>query len=170
MGKIMQKGAKSRTSLRFSVGVALVAAFLSLPASAAQGPAISEDSLGLYNFSVQEDRSPDAIQFKGGDPGTNKRIEKSYHTAPPMVPHSNAGFLPITRESNLCKECHFQPGMIGMKLEAGMPVPMPASHYADVKKEELYMGRWNCMQCHQEQADVKVLVNSTFGKAVKKGR
>ena len=170
MGKIMQKGSKSRVSLGVSMGVAVVAAFLSLSAYAVQDQTVPEDSLGLYNFSVLEDRSPDAVEFKAGDPGTNKRIAKSYYTAPPMVPHSTAGFVPVTREANLCKDCHFQPGMIGMKLEPGMPVPIPASHYVDVKKEELYMGRWVCTQCHREQADVKVLVNSTFGKAAKKGR
>jgi cytochrome c-type protein NapB len=70
--------------------------------------------------------------------------------------------LPITRDSNLCKDCHVVPELIGTKLEPGIPIPAPASHYLDVKKGELYMGRWNCVQCHRPQAKVDVLVKSTF--------
>ncbi|MBD3743435.1 MAG: nitrate reductase cytochrome c-type subunit, partial [Stenotrophomonas sp.] len=49
----------------------------------------------------------------------------------------------------------------------GVPVPAPASHYVDVKKGDLYMGRWNCTQCHAPQADVKNLVVNTFKKPEK---
>lgn len=138
---------------------------LSLPAFAVQDQAIPEDSLGLYNSSVYEVLSPSVVTYSGGDPGTNKRAEKSYATAPPMITHSTVDMVPITRDFNLCKDCHVQPDLLKQKITKGMPIPAPASHYTNVKKGELYMGRWVCTQCHREQAKVDVLVKSTFKKA-----
>ncbi len=138
----------------------------SLPALAVEDQAISDDSLGLSKTSVFDipDESPVA-DYQGGDPGTNQRALRSYMTAPPMITHSIKDMLPITRDSNLCKDCHVQPSLIGTKLEPGIPIPAPATHYTDVQKGELYMGRWNCIQCHRPQAKVDVLVKSTFRKA-----
>ncbi|MEW6677841.1 MAG: nitrate reductase cytochrome c-type subunit [Pseudomonadota bacterium] len=146
---------------------ALLAALLSVSAGAVENQAIPDDTIGLSKTSVYDDPSPDVVEFKGGDPGSNKRLGTSYHTAPPMIPHSTRDMVPIKQDFNLCKDCHVQPAMIGMKLEPGMPVPAPASHYVNVKKEELYMGRWNCVQCHAPQADVKTLVSNTFKKTKK---
>jgi cytochrome c-type protein NapB len=142
----------------------ILASLLSLPASAVEDQAIPDDSIGLSKTSVYDVPDPAVYKYGGGDPGTNKRLAKSYYTAPPMIPHSIKDMTPITRSTNLCKDCHVQPEMIGTKLEAGMPVPAPASHYVSVKKGQLYMGRWNCIQCHRPQAKVDVLVQSTFKK------
>jgi len=138
---------------------------LSLPAFAVQDQAIPDDALGLSKTSVYDVPDPEVVTYGGGDPGSNKRIAKSYNAAPPMIPHTIQGMPPITRESNLCKDCHVQPDQIGQKIAPGTPIPAPASHYVDVKKGELYMGRWNCTQCHRPQAKVNVLVKSTFRKA-----
>lgn len=138
---------------------------LSLPAFAVQDQAIPDDSLGLSKTSVYDVPDPAVFTYGGGDPGSNKRIARSYNSAPPMIPHSIKDMLPITRESNMCKDCHVQPDMLGKKITPGVPIPVPASHYVDVKKGELYMGRWNCTQCHRPQANVDVLVKSTFRKA-----
>ncbi len=142
----------------------ILASLLSLPAQAVQDQAIPDSDLGLYKSSVYDDPAPPVIQYGGGDPGTNKRAARSYNSAPPMITHTIQDMVPITRDSNLCKDCHVQPDLIGQKLTPGMPVPAPASHYVSVKKGELYMGRWNCTQCHRPQANVKVLVQSTFKK------
>ncbi|MBU1664855.1 MAG: nitrate reductase cytochrome c-type subunit [Gammaproteobacteria bacterium] len=144
---------------------AVLASLLSLPAIAVQDQAISEDSLGLYNSSVYEVLDPAVTTYGGGDVGTNKRAARSYNSAPPMITHSTQDMLPITRDSNLCKDCHVQFDMIGQKITKGMPIPAPVSHYVDAKKGELYMGRWNCTQCHRPQAKVDVLVKSTFKKS-----
>jgi len=166
----VEKTENKRVVKRVGLGVALALAFagmVSLTANAVQDVAIPEESLGLSKTLVSEDPDPDVVEFKAGDPGSNKRLATSYHTAPPMIPHTTKDMVPIKQDFNLCKGCHVQPAMIGMKLEPGMPVPAPASHYVSVKKEELYMGRWNCVQCHREQADVKPLVSNTFKKASK---
>ncbi len=137
---------------------------LSLPAFAVEDQAISDDSLGLSKTSVYDDPSPIVVNYGGGDPGTNKRAVKSYHTAPPMITHTIVDMVPITRDSNLCKDCHVQPDLLKQKIVQGMPIPAPATHYVNVKKGELYMGRWNCVSCHRPQAKVDVLVQSTFKK------
>ncbi|MDP2432140.1 MAG: nitrate reductase cytochrome c-type subunit [Pseudomonadota bacterium] len=144
---------------------AVLASLLSLPAIAVQDQAISEDSLGLYNSSVYEVLDPAVVNYGGGDPGSNKRVARSYNSAPPMITHTTKDMVPITRDFNLCKDCHVQPDLLGQKITQGMPIPAPASHYVNVKKGDLYMGRWNCMQCHAPQAKVDVLVKSTFQKA-----
>lgn len=143
---------------------AVLASLLSLSAFAVQDQSIPDDSLGLSKTSVYDVPDPDVTVYGGGDPGTNKRAAKSYHTAPPMITHSITDMVPITRESNLCKDCHVQPDLLKQRITKGMPIPAPASHYTDVKKGDLYMGRWNCVACHRPQAKVDVLVQSTFKK------
>ncbi len=143
----------------------ILASVLSLPAQAVEDQAIPDTDLGLSKTSVFDDPAPPIIKYDAGDPGTNKRAVRSYNSAPPMITHSIKDMVPITRDFNLCKDCHVQPDLIGHKLSPGMPVPAPASHYVNVKKGELYMGRWNCTQCHRPQADVNLLVQSTFKKA-----
>ena len=125
---------------------------------------IQDDKIGLSKTSVFDDPSPAVFEYKGGDAGTNAYLPRSYHTAPPMIPHTTKDMVPITRDSNLCKDCHVIPDMIGQKIDKGVPKPAPVSHYEDVKAGQLYMGRWNCTQCHAPQANVGVLVQSTFGK------
>lgn len=149
---------------RILIGGMLASLTLALGAAALDDQSIPDDALGLTKGSVYDVPSPDVFEYRGDDPGANQRLDKSYPTAPPMIPHKTADMLPITQESNLCKDCHVQPDLIGKKLDPGMPVPAPASHYVSVKKAQLYMGRWNCTQCHREQANVKLLVESTFKK------
>ena len=86
---------------------------LSLPAFAVQDQAIPDDSLGLSKTSVYDVPDPAVVSYGGGDPGTNKRSVRSYNSAPPMITHSTTDMLPITRDSNLCKDCHVQPDLIG---------------------------------------------------------
>jgi cytochrome c-type protein NapB len=130
-----------------------------------QDQAIPDDAIGLSKTSVFDVPDPDVFEYGSKDPGTvGKRVERSYNTAPPMVPHSIKDMVPIRQDFNLCKDCHVVPDMIGQKITPGVPVPAPVSHYVNVKAGELYMGRWNCTQCHAPQADVKNLVVNTFKK------
>lgn len=143
----------------------VLASLLSLSAFAVQDQAIPDDAIGLSKTSVYDDPAPIIVNYGGGDPGTNKRAARSYNTAPPMITHTTKDMVPITRDFNLCKDCHVQPDLLKQKITKGMPIPTPASHYADLAKGQLYMGRWNCTQCHAPQAKVDVLVQSTFKKA-----
>lgn len=148
------------------LGLVLAAISFTVPVSAVQDQEIPDDSLGLSKTSVFDDPSPAIFEYGSADAGSiGKRSERSYMTAPPMIPHTIVDMVPITLEANLCRDCHVQPGLIGQKLTLGTPVPAPVSHYTDVKAGELYMGRWNCVQCHAPQAKVNVLVKSTFKKS-----
>lgn len=148
------------------LGLVLAAITFTLPVGAVQDQDIPDESLGLSKTSVFDDPSPAVFEYDNADAGSvGKRSERSYMNAPPMIPHTIVDMVPITLEANLCRDCHVQPALIGEKLTLGMPVPAPASHYTDVKAGELYMGRWNCVQCHAPQAKVNVLVKSTFQKA-----
>lgn len=153
---------------RMLIGAALAAmtCVASVASVWAAGDApIPDSSLGLFKGSVDDNPAPPAFDYKAPDAGTtNDRAVRSYPTAPPMIVHSVEGMLPITRENNMCKACHVIPDLLGKPVAPGMPIPAPASHYADVKKGELYMGRWNCIQCHRPQADVKPPVGNTFGQ------
>lgn len=147
---------------RILSGSLLLACLLSYPVMAVQDVAIPDEDLGLSKTSVLDVPSPSAFEYKGADPGENTNLPRSYHTAPPMIPHSIQGMVPITQESNLCRDCHVNPDLIGQKIDKGVPNPAPASHYADVKAGQLYMGRFNCTQCHTPQANVKLLVDNVF--------
>jgi cytochrome c-type protein NapB len=146
-------------------GAVLAAMTFSLSAVAVEDQSIPDDSLGLSKVSVYDVPEPAVFEYGTKDAGTvGKRALRSYNTAPPMIPHTTKDMVPITRDANLCKDCHVQPDLIGTKITAGIPVPAPVSHYANVKKGELYMGRWTCTQCHREQSDAKLLVESVFDK------
>ena len=145
------------------IGTALAFALAAQWGQAADQP-IPDDQLGLSKTSVYDVPDPAVFEYGKADPGSSKRVPASYYTAPPMISHTTEGMVPITREANLCKDCHVNPDLIGQKIDKGVPIPAPASHYVDVKKGELYMGRYNCTQCHAPQATVKPLVESVFGK------
>ncbi|MFZ5484651.1 MAG: nitrate reductase cytochrome c-type subunit [Pseudomonadota bacterium] len=148
-------------------GAVLAAMAITLSASAVQDQIIPDEDLGLSKTSVYDVPEPEVFEYSTQDAGTvGKRAARSYNTAPPMIPHTTKDMVPITRDFNLCKDCHAQPDLIGMKIEPGMPVPAPVSHYLNAKKGDLHMGRWNCTQCHREQADVKLLVESVFDKKI----
>jgi nitrate reductase (cytochrome), electron transfer subunit len=123
--------------------------------------AINDASLGLEKTSVYDVPTPPVTQYSKADPGTNQLLGVSYHTAPPQVPHNIDDFVPVTRDNNMCAACHNTPDLIGGKLEKGQATPAPISHYVE-KTKDLYMGRWNCIQCHRPQSDAALLVDSVF--------
>jgi len=129
---------------------------------------IAPDGMGLSKGSVFEVPSQKAYAVKGGQPGQNKLLPRAYLGAPPQVPHDIADFLPITAQSNMCAACHAQPDQWGKKREKGAPVPIPPSHYTDLRNapgkvtDHLIGARYNCTQCHVPQMDAKPLVENTF--------
>ena len=154
-----------RSSGKVMLTAAVAASLMSVSVSAMQDRPIPDETLGLSETSVFGIPDPGVFEYGKADPGAvGKRVSRSYHTAPPMIPHTVQDMLPIRQDFNLCKDCHVQPDLIGKKLIQGMPVPVPVSHYVDVKKGELYLGRWNCVQCHAPQAKVETLVVNTFKK------
>ncbi len=167
---------------------------LSLVAIAAVGCAsgaggVSEESLGLRKTNLySEDKvTPPPVKYTDAAPGTAKRFDRAYENAPPMIPHSVEGLLPITKNNNACLGCH----MPDVAKSMGA-IPIPPSHFVNFrpktaigkdgavikegkavantsdiktvahKQDKLYQGRFNCTQCHAPQANVKPLVKNNF--------
>lgn len=146
--------------------LATVITLLVLPFSL-QAAGVGDNEIGLSKTSVFDTPTPNAVNYSGGMPGKNKRLDKSYHTAPPMIPHDVKSFLPITRYSNNCILCHNRPDGIGKPTANGVAPAMSIHHYTDpqssnVDKSKVDGSRHFCTQCHRPQADAPNLVENTF--------
>ncbi len=171
---------------------------LSLVAIAAVGCAsgagtVSEESLGLRktNLYTESNTKPVEAKYTTAAPGTSKRFDRAFENAPPMIPHSVDGLLPITKGNNACLGCHLPDVAASMKA-----TPIPPSHFTNFrpttvmkgskvvkegkvlgkdmgntsdiklakakKLNHLYQGRYNCSQCHAPQAQIKPLVKNNF--------
>ena len=150
---------------------------------------VSEEELGLRKTTLFDEKvAPPAVEFSKAQPGSAKRIERSYVNAPPLIPHSVEGLLPITIKNNACLGCHMPDVAKGVGA-----TPIPESHFTDFrptttlnkegqivkdgkvvantsdvkiakfkKLKKLSPARYNCSQCHVPQANVKPLVGNTF--------
>jgi len=155
----------------------------------AKGGTISEESLGLRKTDLYSESKvePSKVKYSAKAPGAAQTYERSYVNAPPLIPHSVDGLLPITKNKNACLGCH----MPKVAKSVGA-TPIPPSHFVDFrpttkidkkgdivkdgkviknttdikvverKEKKLYEGRYNCSQCHVPQANVKPLVKNNF--------
>ncbi len=129
-------------------------------------PVIDETQLGLRKTDLNEEAPPPPVEYTKAPPGQSKRFERSYQNAPPLIPHSVEGLLPITKNNNACLGCH------DPKVAKAMgATPIPPTHFIDfgklpegkiVKLSHLDPARYNCSQCHVPQANAKPLVQNTF--------
>jgi nitrate reductase cytochrome c-type subunit len=162
-----------RTSIALLAALALAACSSSagrpaVPATAspatASPAAVPDTQLGLAKGSVFDTATPPAYASTGGDPGDNAPLPRMNVEAPPLVPHAVGAFLPITIDANACVDCHAV-----AEREVGGPVPLPASHYVDVRnapgvrRETVAGARWACTSCHVAQTDAAPLVRNTAG-------
>lgn len=145
-----------------SIATALLALLLAAGLARAADSGVSETQMGLSKSDVTTDPDPAPFEYRQADPYSSGVLPRAYLGAPPQVPHSLEGLVPITRDSNACLSCHQQPDKVGKKKAKGEPTPVPKSHYTDVRHNALNMGRYNCTQCHTPQAQVKELVGNTF--------
>ncbi len=140
---------------------------LAAAACVATVEAVDDSSLGLSKTSVFDDPTPKAPVYNAPPPGVPVTGPDRYFPgAPPVVPHSIDGLLPITGQSNTCLGCHDKPDLIGKK-RWGAPTPMTASHYSDPWTKDkparkVSGARYNCNQCHAPQSDAKPLVKNTL--------
>ncbi len=122
--------------------------------------------------------------FDAPGAGTSENIERSFENAPPLIPHSNEGFLPIKKDLNLCLTCH-----LPKFAEATKSTAIPKSHFMSFRPEiteeagkmmlysdnehgnsvtekdlgdEFNQARFNCTQCHVPQANITVELKNTF--------
>ncbi len=148
---------------------------------------ISEEELGLRktNLYSEDDTVPDKREYSKDVAGTSKKIKRAFQDAPPMIPHSVEGMLPIKVNNNQCTACHM-PSV----AKAMSATPIPKSHFMDFRPKHKYDGkkfeksvdnmknevsikeisdlagaRFNCSQCHAPQSQMKLAVDSEFEAA-----
>lgn len=127
---------------------------------------VPDRELGLRKTALDDDRVPASFVFPEAMPGENARLPKSYAGAPPLVPHTLDGLLPITRGDNLCVTCHATGS-----TDPADPPQVPISHRTDLRaaptvvRDSVAGARWVCTTCHVPQSNAPLLVGSTFEAA-----
>ncbi len=97
-------------------------------------------------------------------PGSAERLPRAYENAPPQIPHSIDGLVPITLGNNACLSCH-QPGVaenVGATPMSPTHIKMDLFTKSEGKKVPVDPARYNCTQCHVPQADVQPPVANEF--------
>ena len=92
---------------------------------------VTEAELGLRKtdlYKEASDTTPVAGKFDRPAPGAAPKFERAYVNAPPMIPHSVEGLLPITKANNACLGCHMPD-----KAKAVGATPIPPSHFTDFR-------------------------------------
>ena len=144
------------------VVVAIASQIVMRDSTGNQSP-VPDRELGLRKTSLTDDRVPPAFVFTDAAPGDNQRLPRAYDGAPPLIPHSLNGLVPITSSENACLLCH-QTG----STDPANPPQVPRSHLTDfrrapdVVRDTVAGARWNCTACHVIQSNAPVLVGNTF--------
>lgn len=133
---------------------------------ASVGP-LDQTSVGIGQDAIFSEALPSAFDYPDTKAGKSDLIAKSYHTAPPMVPHTLEEYLPITAEENECMDCHDWYDKIGGDYVKGKrKYPMPKSHYGGFAgkgiRDEVSGARYTCVQCHAAVSNAQPLVENTF--------
>ena len=154
---------------------------------------VSERALGLRKTDLYKEDTAVGVKtdYSRPAPGTSTKFKRAYRDAPPMIPHSVEGLLPITKMNNQCLGCHlpevapsvgatpispthftnYRPNTVmkeGAVLKEGKVLGKELGNTSDIKlakaqkSDTLYQGRFNCTQCHAPQSKVKTDVANTF--------
>jgi cytochrome c-type protein NapB len=147
---------------------------------------ITESRLGLRKtdiYSEGDDTTGMKTNYSSDAPGTSTRLERAFQDAPPMIPHSVEGLLPIKAGNNQCVGCHMPEVASSMGA-----TPIPKSHFTDFRpkhkvvdgtfkktidnyknetaiskpQDTLVQARFNCTQCHAPQSKGDLAVSNTF--------
>ena len=154
---------------------------------------VSERALGLRKTDIyqEETGTGSKTDYSRPAPGSSTRFQRAYRDAPPMIPHSVEGLLPITKMNNQCLGCHmpevapsvgstpipethftnYRPTTElkdGKVIKEGRVIGWDLPNTSDIKlakakkSDTLYQGRFNCTQCHAPQSKTKTDVANTF--------
>jgi len=97
---------------------------------------VSELTLGLRQTDLySEEKETEGVQadFNRPAPGASTKFERAYVNAPPMIPHSVEGLLPITKNNNQCIGCHMPEPAKTMGA-----TPIPVSHFTNYRPTTVY--------------------------------
>lgn len=148
---------------------------------------VTEAALGLRKtdlYAEEAETEGAAATYSTAAPGTSQRIARAFQDAPPMIPHSVEGLLPITTGNNQCVGCHEPEAAKAAGIGA---TPIPPSHFTNfrpqhklegqdfsrvtdgdknevaIKKlDKMSASRFNCSQCHAPQSTGALAVSNTF--------
>ena len=124
------------------------------PPAAAPARAIPESAIGLRSADVLEPTETVPAHPVDAAPGASRPRPPAHPEAPPVIPHSVEGLLPLTLEENSCLACHEPAGDGGADAPA-----VPASH---LEGGRLDPRRQPCVACHVAQTDAPPLVENRF--------
>ena len=97
---------------------------------------VSELTLGLRQTDLySEETETEGVQadYARPAPGASTKFERAYVNAPPMIPHSVEGLLPITTTNNQCLGCHMPETAKAMGA-----TPIPVSHFTNYRPTTIY--------------------------------
>ena len=96
---------------------------------------VTESTLGLRKADLytEDTVTPNAADFDRPAPGSSTKFERAYVNAPPMIPHSVEGLLPITQNNNQCLGCHMPES-----AKAIGATPIPPSHFTNYRPTTVY--------------------------------
>lgn len=145
-------------------------------------PVIDETEIGLRKtdlFSEQQVK-PDETQYSESMAGSGHKFKRAFQDAPPMIPHSVEGMLPVQINNNQCVSCHAPE--VASSLGA---LPYPESHMIDFRPKHKFDGqkfekavdpmknevsikkisqlsgsRFNCTLCHAPQSKGELVHNN----------
>jgi len=142
---------------------------------------IDENTLGIIVADVKSEDTnlKEKAKFSDAQPGKAETFNRSFENAPPLIPHTVEGFLPIKIENNICLSCHMPD-----KVEKTGAVKIPKMHFTILRpalqkengkyhfaekdtlvREEtdnLNNAFFNCTQCHVPQAKIRVDIKNLF--------
>lgn len=140
--------------------LALAVAVLCLVGLACAAPEpIPDTEIGLSKASVFDVPTPEPVADALPEPGDAAPIARAFPGAPPEIPHAVTDLLPITRDENLCVDCHF----VDPEDADGMPA-IPRDHLIDWRnapgevRDEVAGARWVCTSCHVAPTGAEPLV------------
>ena len=141
----------------------LGASFLILACKDKDDAVLSDTQIGLRKSDVaSENISLPEANFTTLAPGEAQVIDRSFENAPPLIPHSTDGLVPITKDNNMCLSCHDK----AIAKDVGA-TPMPETHYFNFYTNKstgdvISDTRFVCTSCHVPQSNAKPLVRNTF--------
>lgn len=149
----------------------------------------TEESLGLRKTDLYSEKTTvgDETKYGADAAGTSQYINRAFENAPPMIPHTVEGMLPITIQNNACLGCHdpavapslnatavpkshltdYRPstalGQDGKITKDGKTVENTSDKLVSSKKLNQVSGsRFNCSQCHAPQSNNALIVGNDF--------
>lgn len=171
-----------------AAGFMLTGCMQSEASSSAQAPkvkpSIAEEQLGLRDIDLLDENTvlPDETKYSQSYAGSGKMYDRAFQDAPPMIPHSVEGLIPVTRDNNSCIGCHAPEVAPSMNATA-----LPESHFLNMrpkhtmgmagfskaidnlknevsiqKIDKLSGSRYNCTQCHAPQSEGDLVVDNLF--------